>query len=219
MLFKYEDYKNRLQVRICDRYSKEDFLKNKIVTYHGDFAAYYSIILGIGSEVEMISSMILLDSLLEQWNVTVEQIHADAMVSTLNFGSILASLDGMTMRLVGDKPHRQTNLFNYPDAIHASDFETPMFCLTNQYGFNGAGLILNSSVRKKIGNFMEGNFCVLPSSIHEVLIVPDYGEVSKDDLTKTVHDVNSNRAIMDEGDILSDYVQWCSQDGKIMKRY
>ena len=77
MLFKYEDYKNRLQVRICDRYSKEDFLKNKIVTYHGDFAAYYSIILGIGSEVEMISSMILLDSLLEQWNVTVEQIHAD----------------------------------------------------------------------------------------------------------------------------------------------
>ena len=167
----------------------------------------------------MISSMILLDSLLEQWNVTVEQIHADAMVSTLNFGSILASLDGMIMRLVGDKPHRQTNLFNYPDAIHASDFETPMFCLTNQYGFNGAGLILNSSVRKKIGNFMEGNFCVLPSSIHEVLIVPDYEQVSKDDLTKIVHDVNSNRAIMDEGDILSDYVQWCSQDGKIMKRY
>lgn len=130
MLFKYEDYKNRLQVRICDRYSKEDFLKNKIVTYHGDFAAYYSIILGIDSEGKMISSMILLDSLLEQWNVTVEQIHADAMVSTLNFGSILASLDGMIMRLVGDKPHRQTNLFNYPDAIHASDFETPMFCLT-----------------------------------------------------------------------------------------
>lgn len=219
MLFKYEDYKNRLQVRICDRYSKEDFLKNKIVTYHGDFAAYYSIILGIGSEVEMISSMILLDGLLEQWNVTVEQIHTDAMVSTLNFGSILASLDGMIMRLVGDKPHRQTNLLNYPNAIHASDFETPMFCLTNQYGFNGAGLILNSSVRKKIGNFMKGNFCVLPSSIHEVLIVPDYGQVSKDDLTKIVHDVNSNRAIMDEGDILSDYVQWCSQDGKIMKRY
>lgn len=41
----------------------------------------------------------------------------------------------------------------------------------------------------------------------------------KNDLTKTVHYVNSNRAIMDEEDILSDYVQWCSQDGKIMKRY
>ena len=217
MLFKYEDYKNRLQVRICDRYSKEDFLKNKIVTYHGDFAAYYSIILGIDSEG--VSSMILLDSLLEQWNVTAEQVHADAMVSTLNFGSILASLDEMIMGLVGDKSHRQTNLFNYTDAIHASDFETPMFCITNQYNFNGAGLILNGSVRKKIGNFIEGNFYVLPSSIHEVLIVPDYGQLSKNDLTKTVHYVNSNRAIMDEEDILSDYVQWCSQDGKIMKRY
>ena len=217
MLFKYEDYKNRLQVRICDRYSKEDFLKNKIVTYHGDFAAYYSIILGINSEG--VSSMILLDSLLEQWNVTAEQVHADAMVSTLNFGSILASLDEMIMGLVGDKSHRQANLFNYPDAIHASDFEMPMFCLTNQYNFNGAGLILNGSVRKKIGNFIEGNFYVLPSSIHEVLIVPDYGQLSKNDLTKTVHYVNSNRAIMDEEDILSDYVQWCSQDGKIMKRY
>lgn len=219
MLFKYEDYKNRLQVRICDRYSKEDFLKNKIVTYHGDFAAYYSIILGIDSEGKMISSTILLDSLLEQWNVTVEQIHADAMVSTLNFGSILASLDGMIMRLVGDKLHGQANLFNYPDAIHASDFEMPMFCLTNRYSFNGAGLILNSSIRKKIGNFMEGDFCVLPSSIHEVLVISDDEKVSKDDLTKTVHDINSNRAIMDEVDILSNHVQWCSQDGKIMKRY
>lgn len=219
MLFKYEDYKNRLQVRICDRYSKENFLKNKIVTYHGDFAAYYSVFFGVSPEGKMISSAILLDSLLEVWNVTAKQIHEDAMVSTLNFGSILASLDGMLMGLVGNKSHGQANLFNYPDAIHASDFEMPMFCLTNRYNFNGAGLILNSSIRKKIGNFVESDFCILPSSIHEVLVVPDEGGVSKEDLTKTVRDINSNRAIMDETDILSDYVQWCSQDGTIMKRY
>lgn len=219
MSFKYEDYENMLQVRICDRYSKENFLEGKIVTYHGDFAAYYSIILGTDSEGKMVSSAILLDSLLEQWNVTAEQIHADAMVSTLNFGSILASLDGMLIGLVGNKSHRQANLLNYPDAIHASDFEMPMFCLTNRYGFNGAGLILNSSIRKKIGNFMEGDFCVLPSSIHEVLVIPDDEKVSKADLAKTVRDINSDRALVDEADVLSDYVQWCSQDGNIMKRY
>ena len=35
--------KDKLQVRICDREWNEERLADKVVTEHGDFAAYYAV--------------------------------------------------------------------------------------------------------------------------------------------------------------------------------
>lgn len=90
------------------------------------------------------------------------------------------------------------------------DFEMPMFCLTNDSRMNGAGLILHDDVRKQIGEFVEGDFFILPSSIHETLILPDNGSFDGIALKAIVQEINETQVAPE--DRLSDKVQFC--DGK-----
>lgn len=94
----------------------------------------------------------------------------------------------------------------------------PMLTLTKGNQMNGASMILHKSIRKKIGDIVGGNFYVLPSSIHEVMIIPEEG-FEAGELSKLVSTCNSQLYTETNlKDILSDKVQWCSMDGEIFRR-
>ena len=88
--------------------------------------------------------------------------------------------------------------------------ENPMFCLTNESKMNGASLLLQEDIRKQIGECLESNYFVIPSSIHEVLIIPDNGIFQVSELNAMVQEVNETQVERQEQ--LSDKVQFC--DGK-----
>lgn len=65
-------------------------------------------------------------------------------------------------------------------------------------------MILHKSIRKKIGDIVGGNFYVLPSSIHEVMIIPEEG-FEAGELSKLVSTCNSQLYTeANSKDILSD---------------
>ena len=74
----------------------------------------------------------------------------------------------------------------------------PLTCEGNQ---NGAGILFCheylKAIREKIGDFY-----ILPSSIHEVLIIPNDGTTDINDLNSIVQDVNANE--VSENDYLAD---------------
>ena len=53
----------------------------------------------------------------------------------------------------------------------------------------------------------------MPSSIHDVIIAPDYDVLDSEDFFKLVRDCNSDRSIVKEDDVLSYEVQWCTETG------
>ena len=73
--------------------------------------------------------------------------------------------------------------------------------LTCEGGQNGAGILFCreylKAIREKIGDFY-----ILPSSIHEILIVPNDGTIDINDLNAMVQDVNANE--VSENDLLAD---------------
>lgn len=88
--------------------------------------------------------------------------------------------------------------------------ENPMFCLTNKAKMNGASLLLQEDIRKQIGECLGSDYFVIPSSIHEVLILPDNGIFQVPELNAMVQEVNETKVERQEQ--LSDKVQFC--DGK-----
>lgn len=75
---------------------------------------------------------------------------------------------------------------------------------------NGASLLLQEDIRKQIGECLGSDYFVLPSSIHEVLILPDNGMLEVPELNAMVKEVNETQVERQEQ--LSDKVQFC--DGK-----
>jgi hypothetical protein len=89
-----------------------------------------------------------------------------------------------------------------------------MYILTNSKGINGATCLLYPEVLQQIAEELNSDFYILPSSIHEVILVIDHGNISKMSLKEMVCDVNQTQVAEDE--VLSDQVYYYSRKDKFI---
>lgn len=80
----------------------------------------------------------------------------------------------------------------------------PMFVLTNKSRSNGAAAILYEGELDKIGRQLGEDFYILPSSVHEVIIVPMSCGHNREELRKMVKEINLKQVAQEE--FLSDHV-------------
>ena len=78
-----------------------------------------------------------------------------------------------------------------------------MWVLSNELNMNGASALLYEGVLDRIGERFSGSFYILPSSLHEVIVVKE-GDCDCDSLREIVQTVN--RTTLKEKDFLSDTV-------------
>lgn len=114
-----------------------------------------------------------------------------------------AVFKSMTTALFGDGAD---NILN-KDCFEWDD-DGGMYVLTTESGCFGASAMCYDGVLEKIGELFRVGFYILPSSVHEVIILPDTGSHSAKDLRRMVHD--ANRSVVDDKDILSDEVYYYS---------
>ncbi|MBE5063936.1 hypothetical protein INF30_11795 [Lachnospiraceae bacterium DSM 108991] len=81
-----------------------------------------------------------------------------------------------------------------------------MYVLSNRIGNYGAGAIMHTEILEKIGNILESDFFILPSSIHELVITPDFGNLSQQELEEMVAEINTTQVEPEE--IFSNYVSF-----------
>ena len=87
--------------------------------------------------------------------------------------------------------------------ISMPDIPDTMFVLTNDTKVNGAAAILNDDIRQEIAEKV-GDFYMLPSSIHETLIIPKDAGMEFKELEQMVQEVNQTQVA--PGERLSDQV-------------
>ena len=92
--------------------------------------------------------------------------------------------------------------------------ERSLYVLTNNIHINGAALMLVTDILDKIGEKAGMDYYVLPSSIHEVLIAKDDGQVTKNMLKDLIYDGNRTDGVVSPKDILSDNVYRYSRKNK-----
>lgn len=85
----------------------------------------------------------------------------------------------------------------------ASDL-VPMYVLTNQQRVNGACCILYQDVLRQISQQLNDNLYILPSSIHEVILIPASTTENPQELSRIVQEINQTEVAPEE--VLSDCV-------------
>ena len=81
-----------------------------------------------------------------------------------------------------------------------------MFVLTNSLRNLGAACILYEDLLINIGNFLNENFYILPSSIHELIIIPENQAPDLDTLNEMVVEVNETQ--VEPEDVLSNHAYY-----------
>lgn len=128
---------------------------------------------------------------MEMWEVDDEQLIQDAIKNM----PYLYPVDFMNMSVVLKELYR--------DPANLLDVELPMFVLTNTERINGAASLLYEGQLEKIAKILDQDYYVLPSSIHEVIIVPKSKGTDEDDLSRMVDEINHEQLAREE--ILSNH--------------
>jgi len=81
------------------------------------------------------------------------------------------------------------NLLNQEDPSFDSP---PIMVLTTESKWHGAVAIYFPEMRERISEVVSGSYYILPSSVHEMLIVPDKGLMTARDMAEIVREVNEH---------------------------
>lgn len=153
------------------------------------------------------------NDLMEYWGVDEEQLFNTALKNMeKNASPMLMDIENVMEEILSGTSENH-NLLASPGEINRSPFET-MYVLSNASRINGAAMLLSPDVMKRIGEIFPEGVYILPSSIHEVLIVPKNGKAEPAELGKMVREVN--RAEVAKEEVLSDRIyEYDKERGKI----
>ena len=91
----------------------------------------------------------------------------------------------------------------------------PMLCLTNSRKQFGASLILHDDILRRAGEVLGSNYFVLPSSIHETILVPDIEGSDAQGLCLMVKEINEGK--VEACEQLSDKVQYYDRETGVLE--
>ena len=76
--------------------------------------------------------------------------------------------------------------------FNAIDEEIPLYVVTNSIFYNGACVMLYNGFMKALAKKLDGNLYIIPSSLHEIIVVKDLGdgELEADRLKEMICHVN-----------------------------
>ena len=80
----------------------------------------------------------------------------------------------------------------------------PLLVLTNESKYCGAACMLYEGLLRNLSDEIRSDLFIIPSSIHEVLLLPDEGEFSEEELSALVCEINAH--FINPSEILSDHV-------------
>ncbi len=161
---------------------------------------------------------------LELCKMTVEEMKSLALKNTMKkFPATIRSMEEVIGELLIEELtepslpsdlQEEIDLFKQETRQLREENSINMYILSNSKGINGATCILYKNVLKQFAEQLQSDFFILPSSIHEVILIPYHNSISYQQLTKMVQEVNLPQVAGDE--VLSDKVYYYSRSKNVI---
>ncbi len=152
----------RIRARLVNTDKNRERLESLPHRDYLDLSIVYCVEFAVG---DGIGSITIDNNHAAMWGVSEEQLFEQAVSN---------------MEADGDAPIQSlTELFGEMTECFCETFPTgdfPMYVLTNSQKVNGASQIIRKDVLIHAGEYLGKDYMIIPSSIHEVLLVPDSGE-------------------------------------------
>lgn len=191
----YREIKERIVYRLVNKAANEKLLEDVPYVEYLDLAIVYYIIFEVTEYGT--ASMMIHHSHVAQWGVDVNEIHQLACDNTHK----VFPYEFMTMNAAIEKL----------TGMAVSDEEDILYILSNQMKSYGAAALLYPGCLEGIVMYLKDNYYILPSSVHEVIVVAEKDSPGSGRLGSMVREVNATQ--MEEEDILSNQIYYYDRMG------
>ena len=219
----YEKVKKRLVLRLIHLAENEELLKSVPYQKFMDLAVVCYCVL---ENEEIGSGAILIHKHhVKAWEIEEEILFQDAYMSSpriepyqiMKMGEMIKDILSETIvqeahSLYGDEAENRIPGMLEHMTSEVDQAEIPMYVLTNRKRYYGAACIVYPDVLEKIGDLLQEDYYIIPSSVHEILFLPASECLDSKALNTIIEDVN--RSQVEEEDWLSDHTYLYQREQK-----
>lgn len=179
----YEKIKGKLAVKLVNYEENRMMLRDLPHRKFLDLAVVCYVLVGkVGMDT---ASILVRQEFRRMWEVSEEDLFLQAINNAKRIlPPELKSMDALIQEALSkkDEPFWEEEV---------QEGEIPMYVLTNTSRFNGAAAMLYTNVISDFAERMETDIYILPSSIHEVILIPKCPDIEKTVLEQMVREVNA----------------------------
>lgn len=166
------------------------------------FVIYY---VNIGADNEGTASYNVQEKMIANAGIDMEELHSQA-IKNLEKEVSIKDMQDIIMNIIGITDESEFDFSQVPE-------ENQMLVLSKKNSMYGASVILCASVLEKLDSFWNGEFVILPSSVHECISVRSDG-FTLQEMKEMVMEINDTEVSPE--DRLTDSV-YVYRDGKLTK--
>ena len=190
----YDSMRGRLIFRLVNYDKNADLLKDCPYIRMYDLALTFRWI--AHTDDIGISTALVTNRELRIWGITVQELLLTARENTRRiFPPKIVNMDRY--------------LEEFGKDLTGMDTDRPMYIMTNEQQINGATVLVYEGVLRQFAAEIRSDFFLLPSSIHEMILIPECSQLDADVLLDMVRE--ANRSIVSPVDFLSGSVYYYSR--------
>lgn len=199
----YDNVRKMIFCKLVNTKKNEELLK-KIP--HKDFLDLSVVFYILVNDDETGTQTVLIhNNHLEMWDIDVEELYCIASKNTIRNSNVeLKTMTSMIDEIMGnismEGDDNQESFEKYIKSISEAEGQSdfPMYVLTNKRRIFGATCMLYKNLLKCFANNMKADVCILPSSIHEVILIPLKCKEAVKEYHQMVIDVNEHEVAPEE---------------------
>lgn len=191
----FDTIKDKIVYKVVNYRSNEKLLEQVPHKRILDLAVVFYCLLD--NEYGRSATALIYNNNLKNWNVTIDDVYKAALKNTPDLlHSKISSMAALFEKCGVNVDGEEVDLKDY--------VPSDMYVLTNESKLNGAACILYENVLYDFAQKLGADLYILPSSVHEVILLPKLSMFEKDELVNMVKEVNTEGVAADE--VLSNHV-------------
>ena len=201
--FDFASVRENIMFRMVNRGMNREELEHMPHVEIGDFAVGFQWI--VNTDDQKIGSVRISDEQAEEWGVTTDELTALAIENAARVTPpVLRNIEDVLYEMISNNGGEICGLTLEELTSERESGEFPMYVLTNSKLHMGATALLALPFLYRFRERIGEDFWILPSSIHEVILIPVSKVDDRSKLAEMVHTINETQVPPQE--VLSDEV-------------
>lgn len=207
----FEQVKEQIVFKLVNYEKNRELLKDVPFIPFQDLAVVFQCL--VANEKNGITSIMIHHAHTKLWNVTAQDLYRQAQENMPRlYPYEICGIKDMIMEMMQQSDAEPAWCEALPETV-----PLPLYVLTNTNRVNGAGTLLYENIIKDFAQAADKNVFILPSSVHEVLLLLENGGESVESLKQMVHEVNETE--VEAEDFLSDHIYYYNRKTSLISMY
>ena len=208
----YENIRKNVVYRLVNTESNRDLLED---IPHLEFLDLSIIFRCTVAQEDIGPASILIHNVhMKLWDITIQELYQDAVMNTPRLEEYEIKSMTEVMREImteenSDGSDQDACMEEFSDSV-------PLYVLSNKNRIEGAGCMLYPDLMKDFSDTIGSSFYIIPSSVHECLLLPPKEDVQGGEIRNMIKEINDTQVSIEERLSYSLYY-YDKDEGRIIK--